>query len=262
MKLTLDKARFDRDVRKLAAVMNVGLNDALTGQVKLMVRDCMKATPPFTPGKNWTEGFDAQKVAGESATAGQVRSIYEDIKKLRIYSQIKLGKAGRAGSYLRKLIADGDTSAATTLLNKLKIRTAGIVGEASSASHRAARDRRGRIQNPKNHRMFVMRAGSIERLAARKVANVGMAKSGWVTAARALKLPVSRWIKKHNGAGIFHRSGTADKPAITVANAVPFIQGTGQELGIVEWAFRNRLRNLPKQVERTLRAQARKARAT
>lgn len=262
MKLTLDKARFDRDVRKLAAVMNVGLNDALTGQVKLMTADCIKATPPFTPGKNWTESHGKARAVGRNATEGQIRSVFEPLRELGIYRQVLRGKEGRGGRQLRALIRAGRFDAASELLRRLGIRNNGIIDEATSSIHSKLRDRRGRIQNPKNKRQLVINRQSIDRLVKRKLGHVGMAKSGWVTAARALKLPVPRWINNHNGVGIFHRSGPANHPAITVVNAVPFIQGTGQELGIIEWAFRNRLRNLPKQIENTLRAQARKARAT
>lgn len=260
MKIDLDHARFDRDVRRLSYALKVPFREAVEGQARLFVRDCIRATPPFSPGKNWTESLSKQHQVGKQATGGQVRDLFKDIRELDLFRKTELGKAGRAGRSFRKLIREGRMNEAVELANKLGLKVRNITTAATSSIHSKFRDRLGRIK--RRQLVHVINASSIERLANRKISHVGLAKSGWALAARNLKLGLPKWIKSHAGQGIFQRIGDAIKPGVIVGNAVPFIQGTGMELGIMKWAFNNRLRNLPKQIERTLKAQMKKAGAT
>lgn len=257
MTLNLDTARFDRDCRKLAELTGKSAEKILDEQGRLFLGDCVRATPPFTPGKNWSEPFEAQRQAGVSATSGQVRSLFQPIKELRVFRTIAIGRAGAVGRSVRKLVSAGRFEEANRLLNKIGIRSMKIVMEANSAEHKQARDKRGRIQGASRKKRLVIQADSIEKLANRKVLHVGMAKSGWRIAAKALRLGLPNWVRRHAGSGIFQRSGEKGSPVIALGNAVPYIQASGQELGIMQWAWRNRLRNLPKQVEATLKAQLR-----
>lgn len=255
MTLNLDAARFDRDVRKLASLTKTTAKQALDAQGRLFVGDVTRATPPFTPGRNWTEPFGVQRQVGISATTGQVRSLFQPLRDLRVYRTEAQGRDGSLGRSIRKLVREGRLDEVQRLLEKIGIKSFRVVHEATVAEHNQARDSRGRVQRPGKKRRIVVNAGSIEKLVSRKVKHVGMAKSGWRVAADALGFKMPAWIRKMTGSGIFQRTGSADSPVIGIGNAVPYIQGSGQELGIMQWAWRNRLRNLPKQVEATLKAQ-------
>jgi hypothetical protein len=103
-------------------------------------------------------------------------------------------------------------------------------------------------------------------LVQKKKKNVGLAKGGWVFSIKAASTKlgarhrVPGWLSKmsSSSSGIYSESGAGDGIKITVGNVVPKAQGMRSM--IEKEALRNRIRNLPLQIQGVERALARKAR--
>ncbi len=252
----LELASFERQVRELARLSGRTIDQELDGQGRLLVRDCVTLTPPFTPGSNFTDSLAAQRRVGIKATSEQVKKAFGDLRKLKMY------EADTAvGRRLRKLAREGRYEDLRQLLDRLGIKVSGVARAATSEDHKRARNARGRVpKDPK--RVFVVNERSIAALVRQKTKRVGIAKGGWTKAAQGLGLKLPNWITKNARGGVFTRGKDPAKPYLVVGNVVPFIQQSGAELRIMDRAMKNRLRNLPKQVEAALQATARKAKAT
>jgi hypothetical protein len=252
--LQIESAGFERDVRRLSELTGKSLQVVLDEQGRLFTRDVVKATAPFYPGRNWTESLASQHEIGRNATERQIRSLFRPLASLRISTSDT-----RGGRRLRSLASTGKFEEATELLKAIGFRTQGLVPLATRELHEANRNSRGRVTKKTS---YLVRDGrSIESLVRRKKSYVGRAKGGWVKAANALGLHLPGWITKWNSEGIFLRGGTAASPWITIGNAVPYIQQSGEEDRIIDWALANRRRNLPKQIEQTMNALIRRANA-
>lgn len=252
--LQIESAGFERDVRRLAQLTGKSLQVVLDEQGRLFTRDVVKATAPFSPGQGWTESLAAQHQVGRKATERQIRGLFRPLSSLSVFTS-----QSRTGRRLRSLASTGNFDEAGELLKAIGLRTQGVVPAATRELHEANRNSRGRVTKKANY--FVRDGRSIESLVRRKMSYVGRAKAGWVKAASALGLPLPGWITKWASSGIFYRSGPPESPAITIGNAVPYIQQSGEEDRIIDWALNNRRRNLPKQIEHTMNALIRRANA-
>ncbi len=244
----LDIASFQRQIRDLAKITGRTVGEELDGQGRLFVRDCVTLTPPFTPGRNFLDSPAAQRRVGIKATGEQVKKAFTDLRKLDMYNA-----DSAAGKYLRRLTREGRWEELNQALKKFGIRAAGVARKATSADHKLARNRQGRVtKDPR--RIFVVDERSIAALVRAKTKRVGLAKGGWVKAAQGLGLKLPNWITDKSRSGVFTRGRDPTKPYIVVGNVVPYIQQSGAELRIMDRALKNRQRNLPKQVESALKA--------
>ena len=254
LKLEMESAAFERDVRRLSQLTGKSLQVVLDEQGRLFVGDVVRATAPFSPGRGWSESLGSQRQIGQRATERQIRSLFKPLSSLRISTS-----DSPAGRRLRSLSSTGRFEEATALVRAIGFRTEGVVLAATRELHETHCNSRGRVKKTAG---YLVRDGrSIESLVRRKKSYVGRAKAGWVKSANALGLKLPAWITKWANDGIFFRSGAPASPAITMGNAVPYIQQSGAEDHIIEWALGNRARNLPKQVEHTMNALIRQANA-
>jgi len=263
----IDRGHWANQMRRLNSALGQTMEETLNGQAKLLVQDCVKATPPFTPGKNFSESLAKQKAVGERAVHRDLARVYREAGGIKSLTQ------GRLAKRIAKLVMRGDEAKAVEELKLSRINVVGIERRATRAYVEKQRNKRGQVPYRKNQ-VTLIHDGTIPEFIAsafndknrpsdpiltelleERLARVGNAKSGWDLAAQNLGLKLPKWIKRQKGAGfgIFRREGKGIKQAITVGNGVPYIQDTGRELGIINWAMRNRVRNIEKQIRMTLK---------
>lgn len=269
----VDHGHWSGQVRKLNRVMKQTMEQTLRGQAKLFTRDAIRFTPPFGDAPI-TEPFAKQLEIGREAVFRDRKNVFKEA------SSIKALCIGRFGENIAKLVSTGKTAEANTLLMKeLNVRNSGLQMSVLAPTWKKARDRRGRVRgvypfilhdgilpdyNPGLNDLRAMPEDpELRRLLTEKLARVGSAKAGWVKAAESLKLPLPRWIKKGKGSasGAYHETGSNDRFGVEVRNNVPFIQATGRELKIVARAWKNRERNIQKQIEAAFKAAKKKENA-
>ena len=263
----IDKVRMADQLKKLNAALGQTMEETINGQAKLLVRDCVKATPPFTPGKNFSESLAKQKLVGGQAVQRDLARVFREAGGYKRLTE------GRLARRIAKLVMRGDEAKAVEELRFNKVNVQGIERRPTKALWNQQRNKRGQVPFRKDQG-FIVHDGQIPEFLAKpfsatnrpndpiliemldeRLARVGNAKSGWVTAAESLGLKLPRWIKRQKGAafGVFKREGRGVKHAVTVGNGVPYIQDTGKELGIIRWAMKNRERNIEKQIRMTLK---------
>jgi hypothetical protein len=267
IRAAIDRGHWANQIRKLNAALGETMDETLAGQAKLLVQDCVKATPPFTPGKNFSESLAKQKAVGERAVHRDLARVYREAGGFKQLTE------GRTAKRIAQLVMRGDEAKAVEALKDSRINVAGIERRATKGYIQQQRNRRGQVPYRKNQVAIIHDGAVPEFIAApfndknrpndpilaelldERLARVGNAKSGWAIPAKALGLKLPRWIKRQKGAtaGLFKREGKGIKSAITVGNGVPYIQETGRDLRIMEWARKNRLRNMEKQVRMTLK---------
>lgn len=267
IKAHVDHGHWSGQVRKLSGIMKQTMEETLRGQAKLFTRDAIRFTPPFGDAPI-TEPFARQLEIGKEAVHRDRKRVFLEASSMR---ELCIGRFGRE---ITRLVANGKAAQANELLlTKLKRKTDGLQMSALGMTWQGKRNNRGVV--PKGNRPAILHDGvlpsynpalnglkalpedpELRRILERKLASVGAAKSGWVKAASALKLPLPRWIKKAKGAasGAYHETGSQDRFGVEVRNNVPFIQASGRELRIVERAWKNRQRNIQKQIEAAFKA--------
>lgn len=273
IKAYIDHGHWSNQVRKLNRIMKQTMEDTLRGQGKLFVRDAIRFTPPFGDAPI-TEPFATQLEIGKEAVLRDRKNVFKEASSIRKLCE------GRFGENITKLVAEGKTATANELLMKeLGVRNSGLQLSVLGPTWERKRDRRGKVRsvypyilhdgvlpnyNPGLNDLRAMpQDPELRRLLEQKLARVGAAKSGWLKAAAGLKLPLPRWIKKGKGAqsGTFRETGTSATFAVEMRNNVPFIQAAGRELKIVNRAWKNRERNIQKQIEAAWKAAKRKENA-
>jgi hypothetical protein len=127
------------------------------------------------------------------------------------------------------------------------------------ADHKSARNYRGRVKA--THSKILVSDQSLISYMKRKIRLVGTAMHGWVKAIDALGVKrIPGWIRRQKGSsGIYQQVLVGDKPYVIIGNDVPYIQETGLENRIIDRSITNLLRNLPKQIEQTIKGIERKA---
>lgn len=270
----IDHGHWSSQVRKLNRIMKQTMEETLRGQAKLFVRDAIRFTPPFGDAPI-TEPFATQLEIGKEAVYRDRKRVFVEASSMR---ELCLGRFGRE---ITRLVAGGKIAQANELLlTKLKRETDGLQTSALDMTWRGKRNKRGAV--PKGNRPAILHDGvlpsynpalnglqtppqdpELRRILNEKLAMVGAAKSGWAKAADALKLPLPKWIKRGKGfqSGSYHEAGKSDRFSVEVRNNVPFIQATGRELKIVNRAWKNRERNIQKQIEAAWKASKRRENA-
>lgn len=270
----IDHGHWSSQVRKLNRIMKQTIEETLRGQAKLFVRDAIRFTPPFGDAPI-TEPFAKQLEIGKEAVFRDRKRVFLEASSMR---ELCIGRFGRE---ITRLVAKGNTAKANELLTtNLKRKNDGLQLSALGMTWEGRRNRRGAVN--KGNRPTILHDGvlptynpalnglrtmpedpELRRILEQKLAKVGAAKSGWAKAAAALKLPLPRWIKKGKGfqSGSYHESGSSSSFGVEVRNNVPFIQAAGRELRIVNRAWKNRERNIQKQIEAAWKAAKRKENA-
>lgn len=255
-KLTIDTHKFGVMTRAIAGELKQDLAEALKGQAKLYVQDCVALTPPFVPPGFAKDKLAPQKKQGLDAVKRDIEGAFKPMKSLRDW--IENGstwfrkhpdKQKEAINYLETK----QIGKLSQMMQKLKRGNDPFIEEANKHYHQKVRGSRGHVLgSAKSHPYIVERAASIKRLLHEKQANVGLAKSGWKLAAMNLGLKLPPWITKHNGQGVFSKANKSRWPEITLGNGVAYIQAAGSELNIMREAMRQRLILMERQFKITV----------
>lgn len=235
----------------------------LRREVKLMVKEVSKFTPPFSSATS-QESFAAQRKVGENATARDITKVFRPLapknperfgnhyKPLRIFQN--------PDKNMQALLKSRKPQAIENFLSKIGIK-AQVFKKVNPHMHENMRDRRGRVNRKKYLANYILQESSWNGYVRKKLKQVGSAKSGWAAAARGAGVSLSNWITRHKGQGEWKDETGNHRmfQRIIFGNKVPWIQATGAALRIMERAFRNRGRNIRREMEELLSARARKA---
>lgn len=282
----IDRVDLRQNLEKLARVMGKTFAEVVKEQARLVVRDCIKRTPPFTGQKKAyrpnTEGFASQFKAGETAIRNDILRVFRPANSFWSLCIDKDGNKGDLAKKAAKLARRGDLDG----IKKLNFRSP-ILQKIKALQRLADPHYYEMTRSPSKGRPYlktggvlvhkgtvptwettvgkrgVTNYGGINKIYKAKVARIGLGKAGWLPALKRLdgtpKMS-ARWINRHEGRATGYLRWNVTKPAfpvVTIANTVPFIQQAGQQRRIVENALRDRSRNLPKQIEAAVRAQKR-----
>jgi hypothetical protein len=266
MTVEVNMAELNQGMARLAQLTGKELVTIVREQARLFCFDAMKSTPPFVgkPYAPLTEGFPAQRKAGEIAVERDIsKRAMQPLERLDIFKGTG-DKGSKLGPALRRMLRKKEYHNVEEILRNNRIRLRGVLRRADADLHEKLRDNRGRVQ--KHGGYFVESAASVRLLVQKKKKNVGLAKGGWVFSIKAASTKlgarhrVPGWLSKmsSSSSGIYSESGAGDGIKITVGNVVPKAQGMRSM--IEKEALRNRIRNLPLQIQGVERALARKAR--
>lgn len=287
MKLTvsLDKGKWDNALRELAEVMGQTVEEACRGQARLVLRDCIRFTPPFTkkPYAPITESFKKQFEAGKEAIKGDILRVFRPANWLWTMTIDKKGQKSDRAKAVAKFARKGDIAGIKKLFPAGdKIRRLKAVEKVANPLYyeQTRRTKTGRPPRKfpgvlihrgtvptwenRNNLKGMTTYGKLHQIFKEKVKGIGTAKAGWLYAADKLGLPsrdVPSWVRRHQGkvgtAGVFDVVEGL-KATVTCGNTLSWIQESGKTLRVVNMALKNRMRNLPKQIEMAAKKKARK----
>lgn len=228
--ITVESANFTNALRNLRRYVGAEAERLIKNESRLLVREFMNRTPPF----------DMKKKGGISGLSGNAQRIGEKAVARDINYLVK----GFDSGFLQSL----QDWYGTTITDRVFTRKDGTdwlidrttitrsVGTIKQFHKSKRSRRRGNVP------MAVSRRQSIDigRHTSRdkiftthkvksdyiksKQANVGIGASGWNAAARALKAPIPKWIKRHGyGYGFFSQTGMGtNKYRITMGSNVSY----------------------------------------
>lgn len=282
----IDRADLRQNLEKLSRVMGQTFHEVVKGQARLITRDCIKRTPPFTGKKGEyapnTEPFPSQLKAGQDAIRNDLLRVFRPANSFWSLCADRDGNKGELAKAAAKFARRGDLEGLKSLPFKSPFLRSivGLQKAADPTYYEGLRNNsRGRppikskgvlvhngkvptFQNAVTPRGLT-NYGGLAKIYKAKIARIGLAKAGWLTALNRLDGTAkmsSKWINRHKGRATGYLRWNVTKPAfpvVTVANTVPHVQQAGRERRIVENALRDRSRNLPKQIEAAVRAQKR-----
>lgn len=263
MDFQFDQNDFAKQINQLGRLVRKDAATLLRDQTRLFVADAAALTPPTSDTPLGAAGASrrvsslpglslAARKQGQDAVARDIRKLFLAFEDL----QMAQGESKLAVN-LRALFRASNYGTALQVLERCGVRVDSIEARATVETLNRHRDRRGRVI--RGRRVLVRDGRSILRLIRQQQGEVGRAKAGWKTAADALGLKLPRWIAKHNEPGIFSATGTGDKMAYVVGNALGYAQKMDRTAQIMARAYRNRLRNLRAQIEVMTAKAARKA---
>lgn len=238
---------FQRELRNLYPLSKKSGREFLKQEAKLFVRDVTKLTPAMGGNGDGptVQSFNDQRRIGRQAVANDINRIFHPANKAtQIVDNIRNAKTRND---LRQYMVRGQYDKLKTAFRRMNIH---FVDTATAEMHRQSRNSRGRTVGGKH--FLVLEEKSIPKLITLKQKMVGLAKSGWVKAARSLGLQLPKWISDKAGTGVYLENFSATRDTILVGNTVGFIQSTGARLGIIERALKLRAQSMRHRYEKIL----------
>lgn len=258
MDLAVELAEFERNFAQFLVLSEREVGEALAQQARLYVLnpragvgDVMHRTPPFDRFSG-LEAFGVQRRVGIEAVKGQIESLFAPIEALTV----SFTKSEKLRTQFQAAVDGGDLEQIEFLaVNVGKYPRSMLVPAPTKALHNRWRDRRGRVRvrRPK----FYVTGGkrAIAGYVKQKQKNVGIAKAGFVAAARQLgaRSGIPQWIagQKNLGAVADERERGID-PFITIRNTVPYIGALESQVHMSVQALRDRHQALKRQCEANL----------
>jgi hypothetical protein len=242
--IDFDDSKFQDGLRQLYAFSKKEFPEFIRQQAKLMVRDFIQATPPFSKNR-MTGTFRDQKKVGEARVKRDIRKVWMPLKGFkglrmihdkRIATRIRqLG--GIAGVNLIEMGEFGQDTAqfagaaigagqaigtANFLLTKVGLPR--IVTTLDPSWHQTARTYRGSVTWP-GRRGLVVQMDALNAYVKDIQSHVGKTKAGWNNTARHFGLEARywpQWVQRHSTPGSTTDTTRGGSPQIfvTMRNAV------------------------------------------
>lgn len=251
--LYLDTSEWETAVRQLVNLGGVDLGKLIKDEAKLLVRDCIKLTPPTTGGAGVVkENLKKQEQSGKNAIIRDIRRIVKDVTELDMYKNPKIKKWLNAAfkNHNWKLVLDivgGGVGAGMQVPDNI---------------HEQHRNKRGRVQRtvPKFWVKDTAKRKKLMTYAGKVFERIGKAKAGWLPAARRLKLAKRHYIKfisRHSGRGMVadNTKGTKN-PYVIVANMEEHAQKHDKGGKIMAVALKLRTQVIRSKIEKLLKIHA------
>ena len=237
-------AAFKATLNELQREAKKGATEILRQQAKLLVQDCIKLAPP-TSGKGGELGksLKSQEKIGKQAVERDINKAVGALQELEIWKGTR--NKGAAKKAINRHIKAGDYDAAAQILSG-KNKKVKIAASVPKDYHKQIQNSRGRVKRP-NARLYVTSKAAKKAYIQEAQQSVMRGKAGWKKAARRLGVKgLISSITKHNSAGLIHDATKANNPTpkITVANLVRHVQAGGAALRVMEYAMKNRTRNM------------------
>jgi len=254
--LEMDNARIANQIAKLARVRKVPLQEAVRDAGRLFLRYVMSITPPGSKFDLKTENWTEKRMLGERTVSTDIRKRFLTTDNIRLIAR-NSGSDIKLGDRLKRA-AEREDGTLVKRLENLGLHIEKVTRVVNKEDHRRARNYRGRVKG--GLKVLVASSQSVKAYLKAQTAKVGRAIHGWTKAASALGFTrYPAWVKRQTGStGIFMEVKSDVAPYIIVGNDVPYIQAAGLESRIIDRSARNVARNLPKQVEATMKAIQRK----
>jgi len=256
--IKVETSQLENALRALASATGKELRRALREDLgRPLVADLIKFTPPNTWKGARQQSHAEQRRIGRAVVTKDLNRLFKGTKTI---NALIAGKA-KLGAAIGRAVKVGDIALANQLLTRGHWRQTAAY-EPTRALHRAARNSRGRVAIYAKS-IYVHNEAARREFLADRLRFVGLGKSGWNTAADGVGLASRHrpaYVRALGGDGVYTEEGSAAAPVMTLGNNVPHIQEAGRELRIIDAALKVRRQLLPKQLEQTLRAIARKAR--
>ena len=291
-KAWLDKGQWANDLEKLREATGKTMETLLREQTRLLIRDCILFTPPCESRPSnqrykLSEALEKQWLIGKKAVIRDVMRIFVPHESRKVFSIRGKKKNDAFANELAAIAVTGDVGTLNKTLKAAKYQSSGsayskIAKHADMQDHadRYLGNRRVKWKNNRvllhdgNAQPFNPSYGepdgwktnaSIRSICEQLFQRVGTAKAGWVQAFQKVqegfkrKMGLPKWIKQNAGkaGGIYRAEGIGTpKVSFTVGSPVPYMQGIGSRLRVVERAWRERQTNLRLQARITKHGRA------
>ena len=250
--LYLDTSQWEEAVSDLLRLQPQNVSKLIKDEAKLLVRDCIKLTPPTTGGKGvMSESLKRQEQAGQEAILGDLKKVIKDVTELRIYKNPKVK------SWIDRAFKNHDWKLVLDIVGGGE----GAGMQVPDNFHEKYRNKNGRVRS--GGRFFIKDTKAKSKLmsyASKVFERIGKAKAGWVPAARKLKLAKRHYIKyiaRHAGKGnVVMSLNKTPNPFVYVANLEAHAQKHNKSGKIMAVALKIRTQVIRDKVKKLMKLQA------
>jgi hypothetical protein len=250
LRITVLNAKVLADLRAYATAMHRHLGTVIRQQMRLLMLDVIKGTPPFASRAFRHESFGEQRKIGQHAVARDISRVFTSIESIAA-KNIKLGGPIRAALQSNNLTVLGHQNSLPELLVKAKVMqspdASQILDEPTKEIHNRFRIR-GKVRGRLPFKFFVKRTRYLRAFIKEEQDDVGILKGGWGAGATTFKVHVPLWISRHFSGEAQDESDRKDDPYAMARNTVPYISAQDADLKIVANALEDRGKAMENQI--------------
>ena len=248
------KALDDQLQQKLvdyAVRMGRELGVVIRQQMRLLIEDLVKLTPPLGSRDARHESFAQQRRIGENAIARDIERVFVSIESIA-GKNTRLGPAIMTALEENNLAVLGRQNSLPELLVHAKVADIAdpskILDQPDEEIHNRFRAHRGRVEGRLPHPYFIKRTADLRTFITREWKKEGKLKGGWGGGATKFGLSLPAWITSHFAGEAIDRTDAADHPSATVTNTVDYISAADADLRIVSYALQDRVKSMTNQM--------------
>jgi hypothetical protein len=219
------------ELRAYAERMHRHLGGVIRQQMRLLLIDTMKLTPPFGSRAARRESWSAQR---------------------KITTNRKLGPAIKSALQQNSVEVLGLQNSLPELLVKAKVMDQPDASKILDAPTREIHDRfriRGRVRGRIPYKYFVKRASALKRFVRQELVTVGILKGGWMSGALRFKASAPVWISRHHSGDVVDQTNAKENPFAIARNTVPYIAANDADVRIVANALQDREKSMERQIK-------------